>query len=511
MKSIILARVSTEEQKEAGNSLPAQIERVKNYCQRKGFEIVETFSFDESAYKTKRDEFDRVLEYLKTNKEKIALCFDKVDRFSRNVFDKRVSLLYEKAVADEIELHFVSDNQVVDSSMSAVEKFHFGISLGLAKYYSDAISDNVKRVFEQKRRSGAWVGKPRIGYINITLEDGKKDIVPDPERAHFIQKLFELYATGAYSITLLWEKITAMGLRGLDGNKLARSNIELILQDTFYYGMAYSKKHGHYPHRYQPLITKELFDKCQEVRASRRRMPSKLAVAADNFIFKGLLPCKKCGCLYTPELKIKKSGRKYVYYSCTNAKHICERVYVPEKTLLEPIQKVFEKFRNLPKEVQERLVSELRALNEGETEFHNREINRIRAEYDRVQKKVSALLDLRLEQSITSDDYDKKLQELKDKQYLLNIELEEYTKADHQYHIHVNTVLNLSRKIADIFESSEPMEKRAILGFILQNPMVSGKKLEFTMRKPFDTVLELAACPTGLPALHKFRNIWHSS
>jgi hypothetical protein len=100
---------------------------------------------------------------------------------------------------------------------------------------------------------------------------------------------------------------------------------------------------------------------------------------------------------------------------------------------------------------------------------------------------------------ITADEYDKKLQELKDKQYRLNVEMDEYTKADHEYHIHVNTVINLSRRIADIFESSEPMEKRAILGFILQNPTVSGKKLEFTMRKPFDAVLELATCPTGLP------------
>ncbi|MBI1999092.1 MAG: hypothetical protein HYS74_00355 [Parcubacteria group bacterium] len=92
------------------------------------------------------------------------------------------------------------------------------------------------------------------------------------------------------------------------------------------------------------------------------------------------------------------------------------------------------------------------------------------------------------------------MQELKDKQYRLNVELDEYTKADHEYHVYVNTVINLSRRIADIFESSEPMEKRAILGFILQNPTVSGKKLEFTMRKPFDAVLELATCPTGLPA-----------
>src|SRR3989344_614572 len=109
MKAIILARVSTEEQKDAGNSLPAQIERMTGYCKRKGFNVVRTFSFDESAYKTKRDEFDRILDYLEANKGKVAICFDKVDRLSRNVFDKRVSLLYEKAVADQIELHFVSD------------------------------------------------------------------------------------------------------------------------------------------------------------------------------------------------------------------------------------------------------------------------------------------------------------------------------------------------------------------------------------------------------------------
>ena len=100
--------------------------------------------------------------------------------------------------------------------------------------------------------------------------------------------------------------------------------------------------------------------------------------------------------------------------------------------------------------------------------------------------------------SITKDDYDKKLQELKDKQYRLNIELEDYTKADHEYHIHVGTVLNLSRKIGEIFESSEPNEKRAILNFLLQNPRVSDKKLVFTMAKPFDAILELANCPTGL-------------
>ena len=112
MKAIIIARVSTEEQKEAGNSLPVQIARLEKYCQRKDFEILKKFSFDETAYKSDRNEFDEILDFVINQKEKVAICFDKVDRLSRNVFDKRVSTFYEKAVADKVELHFVSDNQM---------------------------------------------------------------------------------------------------------------------------------------------------------------------------------------------------------------------------------------------------------------------------------------------------------------------------------------------------------------------------------------------------------------
>ena len=53
--------------------------------------------------------------------------------------------------------------------------------------------------------------------------------------------------------------------------------------------------------------------------------------------------------------------------------------------------------------------------------------------------------------------------------------------------------------MGEIFESSEVAEKRAILNFVLQNPVVNDKKLEFTLRKPFDLVLQLADNPIELP------------
>jgi DNA invertase Pin-like site-specific DNA recombinase len=100
-------------------------------------------------------------------KEKVSVCCDKVDRLSRNIFDKRVAQLYEKALNDEIELHFTSEGQIINSRISATEKFQFSISLGLEKYYSDAISDNVKRAQEQKLRKGEWLSKAPFGYKNI--------------------------------------------------------------------------------------------------------------------------------------------------------------------------------------------------------------------------------------------------------------------------------------------------------------------------------------------------------
>ena len=115
--------------------------------------------------------------------------------------------LYDKALQDEIELHFISDGQIINSRISAAEKFHFGISLGFAKYYSDAISDNVKRALEQKLCRGEWPAKAPYGYKNIRHSDGKSDIVVDEYAAHIIRKAFELYATGAFSMDLLCEKI----------------------------------------------------------------------------------------------------------------------------------------------------------------------------------------------------------------------------------------------------------------------------------------------------------------
>jgi DNA invertase Pin-like site-specific DNA recombinase len=70
MKVINLARVSTQEQKEAGNSLPAQVFRLQEYIERHPTLVKdEEFTFDETAYKEGRNKLDNVLDYIDSSKE----------------------------------------------------------------------------------------------------------------------------------------------------------------------------------------------------------------------------------------------------------------------------------------------------------------------------------------------------------------------------------------------------------------------------------------------------------
>ena len=107
---------------------------------------------------------------------------------------------------------------------------------------------------------------------------------------------------------------------------------------------------------------------------------------------------------------------------------------------------------------------------------------------------------------ITRDDYDKKHKEFKDRQYEIGLQLEEYTKADEDFSLTVSQVFSLAQRAKEVFISSEIPEKRQLLNYLLQNCELNGKKLEFTLRKPFDAIVNYAKCPTVLRHLesHKF-------
>ncbi len=485
MKSIYVARVSDPSQVDAGNSLPAQMVRMKNYGKNKNFETLKEFSYDESAYKTKRNDFDNILDFILEQKEKVAVCFDKVDRLSRNVFDKRVAILYEKALKDEVELHFVSDGQVINSQLSAVEKFNFSISLGLAKYYSDAISDNVKRAQEQMLRMGTYPSRPSYGYKREPISKDKTEIVVDDFASRVVQKAYEWYATSSFSMELLRQKIKSEF--GVDWSK---GMTDKILKDHFYYGvMTWNKKQ--YKHKYPPIITKELFDQVQQIKASFNKKPFKYA--GKPYIYRGLLRCGHCGLAVTPE---KHKG--HVYYHCTqyNGKHGAD--WLREETITEQIGDVFKQLQ-IPDWVLEKVVGNLSNLHQDKMSFHNQQLEKLNEDEKTLTKMMDNLYIDKLKGRITDDKYDQFFQSFHEQQAEINARRSILQEAEDNYYITAKYLLELSNRAYELFKSSEVEERRQLIKLVLSNLRVEDKIVRYDATKPFDTILNYANRQAWLP------------
>ncbi|KKU18409.1 MAG: Recombinase [Candidatus Pacebacteria bacterium GW2011_GWB1_47_8] len=491
MKAIITSRVSTEEQKDAGNSLPAQTARLRKYFQNKGYPIIKEFSFDESAYKNKRDDFDGILDFILSQKEKIAIGFDKVDRLSRNIFDKRVSILYEKALRDEIEIHFVSDGQVINSQLSAVEKFNFSISLGLAKYYSDAISDNVKRAQEQMLRMGTYPARPPYGYKREPINKDKTEIVIDEFASRVVQKAYEWYATGSFSMDLLRTKI-----KNEYSVEWSHGWIDKILKNAFYYGIM-TWKNKQYKHKYPAIIAKTLYDQVQQIKAGFNK--KKTRYAGKPYPYRGLLRCGHCGLAVTPE---KHKG--HVYYHCTqyNGKHGAE--WLREENITEQIGSIFKRLQ-IPDWVLEQVVVNLNNVHQDKMDFQNKQYDKLTAEHKSVTKMMDNLYLDKLKGRITDDEYDKFYQSFREQIAGLDSQLGMLQEAEDNYYISSKYLLELVNRAYDLFKSSEVEEKRQLIKLVLSNLRVEGKTVRYEAIKPFDTILNHTDNQLWLPRVDSNR------
>lgn len=94
--------------------------------------------------------------------------------------------------------------------------------------------------------------------------------------------------------------------------------------------------------------------------------------------------------------------------------------------------------------------------------------------------------------------FNEKLKEYKEKQAEIREEMGRYDQADEKFYLTANMVLSLAQKAEQIFESSEVMEKRQLINFLLQNLKLQGKKLLFELKRPFNTVLQANKCSTLL-------------
>lgn len=205
-----------------------------------------------------------------------------------------------------------------------------------------------------------------------------------------------------------------------------------------------------------------------------------------EFIFRGMIRCAHCGCLFCSE---QKKGQ-YIYLRPTKSKGPCECKTLREVDVLAEIESLFGRMA-MPDDVLKQLQRTLKESAKEQQDQHSNAITHLQREYTMTQKRLDSLLDVRLEGSITRDEYDRKASELKQRQNEITVQLEDYTRADKDFAKALSDLLEVGSNAKELFKSSEIAQKRALINFILPNLEVNAGTLDYSIRSPFREVMNM--------------------
>ena len=487
--AVILRRVSTTMQSQEGYSLQNQQEVLKQYCERKGLNIIKDAELVESSTRGERKHFMEILTFCKKQRGGVALVCLKTDRLMRNF--KNYTMIDEMRKEGQLELHLVQENLVLDKNSKAGDLTILGLNVVMAQNYVLSLRDNVVSGMKHQAEHGFCMYRAPLGYLNIRKPDGKADVIVDTERAPIVQQLFEKYSTGLYSLKDMEKQCKQWGLTSkYNGKPLNTSAIHRILNNKFYIGeMLY--KDSFFKHQYETLISPALFQMCQDIMHGRKPEEQKTHFKSteEPFLFRGLVRCGVCGCIMSSYKKVKPNGNEYIYLKCSHFKD-CDNPQLSEVKALKPIEEELTRLF-VREEIFSYIKKDLERIVNKQNEVHNREVKMVRRQYDNCQDKIKRLRSLLLEGHLTPEEYRDMNEELKKEQYELEGKSTSLTQADENFSIAITTIMSLAKNAYQIFKSSRVETQRAILNILLSNLQIKDKQISYNLRKPFDLITSL--------------------
>jgi len=330
----LYARKSTESEEQQVLSIDSQIKEMIKIAERDGLEIAEIRKESHSAKAVgQRDVFNELVVDIRSGKFTGILTWAP-DRLSRNAGDlgALVDLMDQKAL---IEIRTFSQKFTNNPS----EKFMLMILCSTAKLENDNKSENVKRGLRTRCEQGLRPSIAPTGYLNEKRKDKPCEVIVDPVRAPIIRQMFEKVANEQWSGRRIYQWLkNDLKFKTARGKYLSLSNIFIIFQKTFYYGLfEFPEGSGNwYTGQHTPIITKELYDRAREQLKRSEVKNDK------EFAFTKLITCGLCGSGITASEKWKyqKNGNthRYVYYGCTKKRDVnCQCGYIKEEEIIEQI------------------------------------------------------------------------------------------------------------------------------------------------------------------------------
>lgn len=478
MKAIIYARVSSREQEETGYSLPAQEKYLNNYALSNGLEVVRVFSVTESASGHKqRKTFTDMLNYVEKHKVPIILC-EKIDRLTRNLKDAAV--VNDWVQKDEVRaVHFVKENFIVSKNTRAHENLVWDMKVAIARFYTNNLSEEVKKGQKEKVSQGHLPTKPPLGYSTIG-EKGKKVHVVDTDKAHYIREMFELYATGDFSTRHLADEMFKRGLRNRTGRKLGKSRMHELLSDCFYMGN-FMWKGERYKGAHEPLISVELFNLVQ---AKLNRTISSPYYSKHLPVFKGKIRCSVCEGAITWELQ-----KGHWYGGCKSCKASQGKTkYIRQEKVEEQILNKLVAVAPKSERILKILEKALKESNSENFVIREEKLKSLRGIIDRAETRISTMYDDRLDGRISLDEYEARSKLITAEKEDAMREMAKLEKDSSHYYRAGIGIHELALRAKEIYQNPKTIteDRRNLLSFAFSKLALKSGKLDVEYTPGFE-------------------------
>lgn len=264
-KFFLYARKSTDVEDKQVRSIEDQIAELRAFAKQENLNVIDVLIEKQSAKIPGRPIFGEMLKRIEHGEADGILAWH-ADRLARNSVDGgRIIYLLDTEKLASLKfptLWFENTPQ---------GKFMLNIVFGQSKYYVDSLSENTKRGLRQKVRRGEYPSVAPIGYINDVRN---KSIIVDRKKAKIIKAAFEYYATGNARLEDVSDFLTQRGILSRGGKRIHKTRVTFILSNPFYTGLFRYSKELH-EGKHEPIITKKIFDKVQEVLKQRGRPQDK--------------------------------------------------------------------------------------------------------------------------------------------------------------------------------------------------------------------------------------------
>ena len=450
------ARVSSESDEQL-NSLGNQITYYEDLIKRnRNWTFVPGY-IDEglSGISTKkRENFNRMIEEAAEDRFDLVITKE-ISRFARNTLD---SIQFTRQLLGYgVGVFFQNDNI---NTLDEDSELRLSIMSSIAQDELRKLSSRVKFGHAQAIKDGVVLGNNRIfGYQK---DNGR--LVIDEDEAPMVRELFELYATGEYSMkqieVIFWNK----GYRNSRGNRLSHTTMSNMISNPKYKGYyvgnkvkvidMFTKKQKFLPPEewvmfkdesgeiVPAIVSEELWEKANAVLRKRSDdVKSRQGICNHANLLTGKLFCPCCGAAYYRRESRDRQGNRNSKWVCSgkikNGADSCASFPIYEEEI-KPL--LYEVFRETEADAEAMLEEYLRLYQSLDSGGVQQQITAIEQRIDFESRKKRKLLDFNITGQITDSEYLQRSRECEHEierlqKQLAELQHEQESKEDFRKHM----------------------------------------------------------------------------